>query len=253
MNPVLHAVETVWALCFRELLRFVRERSSFYATLARPTLWLIVLGSGMRNAFREQTGVPYAAYMLPGVVAMSILFGGLFSGVSTVWDREFGFLKEVLIAPVPRAYIVLGKLLAGTLVTSLQALITLVFAPLVGVSIAPSAMLGLVGMVLLTSAGVVGMALAIAARLRTFEGFSNLANLVALPLFFLSGSMYPVDDAPPWLEPVIRANPITYAVDGMRSLAIGVGHHALHVDVAVVGGFALAMSLLATLSFKRAY
>src|SRR5688572_15746040 len=173
MNPLVHALETVWALCYRELLRFVRERSSFYATLARPTLWLIVLGSGMRNAFKEQTGVPYAAYMLPGVVAMSILFGGLFSGVSTVWDREFGFLKEVLIAPVPRAYIVLGKLLAGTLVTSLQALITLVFAPLVGVSITASSMAGLVGMVLLTSAGVVGMALAIAARLRTFEGFSN--------------------------------------------------------------------------------
>jgi ABC-2 type transport system permease protein len=253
MNPVTHAFETIWALCWRELLRFARERSSLYATLARPTLWLIVLGSGMRNAFREQTGVPYAAYMLPGVVTMTILFGGLFSGVSTVWDREFGFLKEVLIAPVPRAYIVLGKLLSGTLVTSLQALLTLVFAPLVGLWIDPLSLLAIVGVVLLTATGVVGMALVIAARLKTFEGFSNLANLVALPLFFLSGSMYPIDDAPSWLLPIIRLNPMTYAVDAMRGLAIDVAHHSLLFDVCVVGGFALAMMGLATLSFRRAY
>ena len=109
----MRALEVIWALCFRELLRFVRERSAFYATLARPTLWLVVLGSGMQNAFRADTGVAYGAYLMPGVVAMTILFGGLFSGVSTVWDREFGFLKEVLVAPVSRLEIVLGKLLAG--------------------------------------------------------------------------------------------------------------------------------------------
>ena len=95
----MRSLETIYALCMRELLRFVRERSSIYASLARPVLWLIVLGSGMHNAFRNQTGVPYAAYLLPGIVAMTVLFGGLFAGVSTVWDREFGFLKEVLIAP----------------------------------------------------------------------------------------------------------------------------------------------------------
>ena len=253
MSPFVHGLETIWALCWRELLRFVRERSSLYATLARPTLWLIVLGSGMRNAFKEQTGVPYAAYMLPGVVTMTILFGGLFAGVSTVWDREFGFLKEVLIAPVPRVNIVLGKLLAGTLVTSLQALLTLVFAPLVGLWIGPLALLGIVGVVLLTACSVVAMALVIAARLKTFEGFSNLANLVALPLFFLSGSMYPIDDAPGWLALLIRLNPMTYAVDAMRGLAIGVSHHTLLFDVSVVGGFALVMIGLATLSFRRAY
>jgi ABC-2 type transport system permease protein len=253
VSSFAHSVETVYALCWRELLRFVRERSSLYATLARPTLWLIVLGSGMQNAFREQTGVPYAAFMLPGVVAMTILFGGLFSGVSTVWDREFGFLKEVLIAPVGRVYIVLGKLVAGALVTSLQAVITLLFAPLVGVWLGPRVLISVLAVVLLTSSGVVAMALAIAARLKSFEGFSNLVNLVALPLFFLSGSMYPIDDAPVWLAPLIRANPMTYAVDAMRQLVIGVGHHALMTDVAIVGGFAILMACLATWSFKRAY
>ncbi len=249
----MQSLETIYALCMRELLRFVRERSSIYASLARPVLWLIVLGSGMHNAFRSETGVPYAAYLLPGIVAMTVLFGGLFAGVSTVWDREFGFLKEVLIAPVPRLAIVLGKVLAGTLTTSLQAFLTVLFAPFVGVSLTFSALVFTAGVVLLTSAAVVGLALCIAARLKTFEGFSNFANLVALPLFFLSGSMYPVDDAPRWLAPLILLNPITYAVDALRQILIGVGHHVLWQDLVIVAGFAALTVGAATYSFKRAY
>jgi ABC-2 type transport system permease protein len=246
-------LETVYALCVRELLRLGRERSSLYASLTRPVLWLIVLGSGMHNAFREQTGVSYASYLLPGIVAMTILFTGLFSGVSTVWDREFGFLKEVLIAPVSRFAIVGGKLLAGTLTTSVQALLTLAFAPVVGVDLAWQALLPTLAIVLVTSAAVVGLALCIAARLRTFEGFSNFANLVALPLFFLSGSMYPVEDAPAWLAPFIRFNPITYAVDALRQVLIGVGHHSLGLDVLVICAFAAVTIGAAGASFKRAY
>ena len=247
------ALEVVGALCYRELLRFVRERSALYATLARPTLWLLVLGSGMQNAFRAQTGVAYAAYLLPGVVTMTILFAGLFAGVSTVWDREFGFLKEVLVAPVSRLSIVLGKLLAGTLVTSAQALITLLFAPLVGVSLRLGQLGNMLLIVALTSAGVVAMALCIAARMRSFEGFSNFANLVALPLFFTSGSMYPVHDAPAFLVPLVYGNPMTYAVDALRTIALGHGSFSLARDLSIVGLFALVMGALATLSFKRAY
>jgi len=249
----MRSLETIYALCKRELLRFSRERSALYASLARPVLWLIFLGSGMHNAFRGQTGVPYAAYLLPGVVAMTVLFSGLFAGVSTVWDREFGFLKEVLIAPVSRLSIVLGKGLAGTLTTTLQALLTLLFAPLVGVPVRLGAIAPALGIVFLASASVVGLALCIAARLKTFEGFSNLANLVALPLFFLSGSMYPVDDAPPWLAALIRLNPITYAVDALRQVLIGVGHYGMGLDLLVVGGFALLTVGVAVASFKRAY
>lgn len=249
----MHALETIWALCYRELLRFVRERSALYATLARPLLWLIVLGSGMQNAFRERTGVPYAAYLLPGVVAMTILFGGLFSGVSTVWDREFGFLKEVLVAPVSRLEIVLGKLCAGILVSTAQALITLLFAPLVGVKLGLSELACTIGVVMLSSAGVVALALNIAARMRSFEGFSNFANLLALPLFFLSGSMYPLGDAPAWLSPLVHGNPMTYAVDALRTIALGHGHFPLALDLAVVATFSVVLTALAAHSFKRAY
>jgi len=252
MRSAAHVLDTMGALCWRELLRFARERSALYATLARPLLWLVILGSGMQNAFRDQTGVSYAAFMLPGIMTMTILFGGLFSGVSTVWDREFGFLKEILVAPISRVEIVLGKLLAGSLVTALQAMITLAFAPLIGVWVAPWSVVAVTGVVLLTSAGVVALALAIAGQMRSFEGFSNFANLLALPLFFLSGAMYPIENAPSWLRPVVMINPMTYAVDAMRQVMLGVARHALSTDLAVLVGFALLAGAAATLSFKRA-
>lgn len=247
------SVEIALVLCKRELLRFVRERNQLYSALARPLLWLVFLGSGMRGAFREETGVSYIAFLLPGVVAMTILFGGLFSGVSTVWDRELGFMKEMMVAPVSRLTIVGGKLLAGATVTSVQAVLTLAFAPLVGVTFGAESFLALLGLILLTSVGVVGLALCIAARMRTLEGFGNVANFVALPLFFLSGSMYPLEHVPGWLAPVVAINPVTYAVDAMRQIAVGTDGHALALDLGILTAFAVATAAVATSLFRRAY
>ncbi|MFW6050175.1 MAG: ABC transporter permease [Myxococcota bacterium] len=248
---MMRTVEVTWALCVRELLRFLRERNQLYSALARPLLWLVFLGSGMRGAFRAETGVSYVAFLLPGVVAMTILFGGLFSGVSTVWDRELGFMREMLVAPVSRLGIVGGKLVAGAAVTSVQALVTLAFAPLVGVSFGGGRLAALLGLILLTSLGIVGLALVIAARMRTLEGFGNLANFVALPLFFLSGSMYPLEHVPGWLRPVVAANPVTYAVDAMRQVAVGTPGHPMALDLGVLSGFALLMGAGAVLQFRR--
>lgn len=241
------------ALCRRELLRFVRERNQLYSALARPLLWLVFLGSGMRGAFREETGVSYIAFLLPGVVAMTILFGGLFSGISTVWDRELGFMKEMMVAPISRFTIVGGKLLAGATVTSVQGVVTLAFAPLVGVAITWTELAALSGLILLTSLGVVGMALCMAARMKSLEGFGNIANFVALPLFFLSGSMYPLDHVPGWLMPLVTLNPITYAVDAMRQVAVGTHGHPIALDLAVLAAFALVTAMVATWLFRRAY
>lgn len=247
------AIEISFALCRRELLRFVRERNQLYSALARPLLWLVFLGSGMRGAFREETGVSYIAFLLPGVVAMTILFGGLFSGVSTVWDRELGFMKEMMVAPISRFTIVGGKLLAGAVVTSVQGIVTLAFAPIVGISFGLEAFIALAGLILLTSLGVVGLALCIASRMRTLEGFGNVANFVALPLFFLSGSMYPLDHVPDWLVPLVAINPITYAVDAMRQIAVGTEGHPMALDLSVLAIFAVVTSVLASSLFRRAY
>ncbi len=246
-------LEVAWALCIRELLRFVRERNQLYAALARPLLWLVFLGSGMRGAFHEETGVGYAAFLLPGVVAMTILFGGIFTGVSTVWDREVGFLREMLVAPVSRFAIVGGKLLAGALVTSVQAFVTLAFAPMVGIRFEPAAWASLVGVLLLSSLGTVGLALVMAARMRSLEGFGNVANFVVLPLFFLSGSMYPVEHVPAWLRPLVAANPYTYVVDALRHLALDVAAYPLPLDLAVMAAWTLSTSVLAVALFRRGW
>ncbi len=248
---MIGALEIALSLCKRDLLRFVRERSQIYSALMRPLLWMVFLGSGMRSAFSEQTGASYGAFLMPGIIAMTILFGGLQTGVSTVWDREVGFMKEMLVAPVGTGTIVLGKLLAGAVTTSAQALVTLAFAPIVGVTFGLGTFLALTGLILLTSAGVVGIALCIAARMRSLEGFGNLANLVALPLFFLSGSMYPLENAPHWLAPAIALNPVTYAVDAMRGVAIGVHAHAIELDLMVLAAFALATGVCAVALFRR--
>ncbi len=246
-------IEVAWALCIRELLRFVRERNQLYAALARPMLWLVFLGSGMRGAFHEETGVGYTAFLLPGVVAMTILFGGVFTGVSTVWDREVGFLREMLVAPVSRLAIVGGKLLAGALVTSVQAAVTLAFAPLIGVRFGPLTWAALLGVLLLASLGTVGLALVMAARMRSLEGFGNVANFVVLPLFFLSGSMYPVEHVPSWLLPLVAANPYTYVVDALRRIALGVASYPLSLDLAVMALWTAVTSLLAVVLFRRGW
>ena len=247
----MRTMEIAWALSHRELLRFLRERSQMYWALGRPLLWLVFLGAGMHTAFRDQTGVSYVAFLLPGVVVMSVLFGGLFSGVSTVWDRQLGFMREMLVAPVSRTTIVGGKLLAGVTVTSLQGILTLACAPLVGVELTPGGFLAVSALIVLTSIGVVAMALCIAARMTTLEGFGNICNFVALPLFFLSGSMYPIDQVPHWLAPAVSANPLTYAVDAMRQVAVGGGAHPLGTDIAVLVLFAALTSALAVVLFRR--
>lgn len=243
--------EIVFALCQRELLRFLRERTQIYSALARPLLWLVLLGSGMQGAFQDETGTDYMRFLLPGVMTMSILFGGLLSGVSTVWDREFGFMREMLVAPISAFSIVGGKLLAGALVTSLQAFITLAFAPWVGVQLPWIAFALALPYIFLTSIGVVAMALCIAARMRTLEGFGSLANFVALPLFFLSASMYPLRHVPSWMRPLVELNPMTYAVDALRQIVGGQGHWSLAADTAVLTLFALSLSAAAAFLFRR--
>ena len=221
MNPIVHGAETLWALCLRELLRFARERSSLYATLARPTLWLIVLGSGMRNAFRQQTGVPYAAYMLPGVVVMTILFGGLFSGVSTVWDREFGFLKEVLVAPIDRSAVAVGKALGGATQASIQGLVLLVLAPLVHVPLSLRTVALIVPVTFLLAFALSSMGVAIASKMRSMQGFQMIMNLLMMPIFFLSGALFPLHGLPGWMTALTRVDPASYGIDPLRRVVLG--------------------------------
>ena len=218
---------------------------------ARPLLWLVFMGKGLSASVQLKGGVGYQHFVFAGAIAMAVLFGGMFQGVTIIWDREFGFLKEVLVAPISRVTIVLGKTLSGTVVTVVQGCLTLLFAPVVGLHLAPASLLALLGIIVLLSLGMTAMGVVVATRMQTFEGFGVISNFVILPLYFLSGGVFPVDRLPTWMAILVRLNPVTYGVDLMRHALVQPAAFAVGLDLLVLIGFAVAMVALALVWFRR--
>jgi len=247
----MNEIEAMWALTWRDLVRFLRDRSQVLGAFARPLLWLVFMGKGLSASVQLKGGVGYQQFVFAGAIAMAVLFGGMFQGVTIIWDREFGFLKEVLVAPISRVTIVLGKTLSGTVVTVVQGCLTLLFAPLVGLHLAPASMLGLLGVIVLLSLGMTALGVVVATRMQTFEGFGVISNFVILPLYFLSGGVFPVDRLPMWMAILVRLNPVTYGVDLMRHALVQPAAFAVGLDFLVLIGFAAAMVALALVWFRR--
>jgi ABC-2 type transport system permease protein len=212
----LRAVSIVWR---RELIRFRTDRLRAITSLVQPVLFLFVLGTGLsRLASRGlPVGVDFRTFIYPGVLAMSVLFTSIFSAASIVWDREFGFLREMLVAPVRRWAIVVGKCLGGATVATFQGLIFLALAGVAGVPYNPVLLLTLVGELLLLSFTLTAFGVMMAARIKQIQAFMALTQLFVLPLFFLSGALYPLNGLPAWLTVLTRLDPLTYIVDPMRS------------------------------------
>jgi ABC-2 type transport system permease protein len=212
----LRAIKIVWQ---RDLIRFWQDRTRMVASLVQPALFLFVLGTGLsRLTSGSFGGINLKTFMFPGIVAMSTLFTALFSAGSIVWDREFGFMREMLVAPVSRSAIVLGKCFGGATVATLQGLVILCLAGAVGVPYSPSLMLELIGAMLILSFALTALGVAAAARMRNIQTFFGLMQVVVMPMFFLSGALYPLNSLPGWLRALTRIDPITYAVDPMRRL-----------------------------------
>ncbi|MEA2509254.1 MAG: type transport system permease protein [Actinomycetota bacterium] len=210
------AIKIVWQ---RDLIRFWQDRTRMVASLVQPALFLFVLGTGLsRLTSGSFGGISLKTFMFPGIVAMSTLFTALFSAGSIVWDREFGFMREMLVAPVSRSAIVLGKCFGGATVATLQGLVILCLAGAVGVPYSPSLMLELIGAMLILSFALTALGVAAAARMRNIQSFFGLMQVVVMPMFFLSGALYPLNSLPGWLRALTRVDPITYAVDPMRRL-----------------------------------
>lgn len=210
----LRAVKVVW---LREMIRFGRDKGRLISGFAQPLLLLFVLGSGLSGLVRASTGgVDFSTFLFPGVVATSTLFTAIFSGISIVWDREFGFLREMLVAPVPRTAILLGKCLGGATVATGQAVVLMALAGLVGVPYDPVMILALVGLLFLTALSITAFGLMISARIKRFQAVMPIVQLVLTPMMFLSGSMFPLSGLPGWLAVLTRLNPLTYAVEPMR-------------------------------------
>lgn len=212
----------IWVIAYRELLRFIQERSRMLSSFGMPLLFLIIFGAGFSRIIGTLTpGVDFIKFIYPGIIAMTVLMTSVFSGLSVVWDREFGFLKEVLVAPLSRSGIVLGKAAGGTTVAVLQGIIMLVLAPVLGITLTPTLIVKLVPVLIVVSLSLSGLGILVASRMRSQQGFHVVVQLIVFPLIFLSGVFFPVNNVPIWLEVISKVNPLTYGVDAIRQLFLG--------------------------------
>jgi len=228
----LRAVRVVWQ---RELIRFSRDRARMITSLVQPVLFLFVLGTGLSRLASSGThGVNLRTFVYPGVLAMAVLFTAMFSAASIVWDREFGFLREMLVAPVSRGAIVIGKCLGGATVAGFQGVIMILIAGLVSVPYSPVMILEVLVLQLLLAFALTAFGVMMAARMNQMQSFMALMQMVIMPLFFISGALFPVSGLPTWLSVLNRLDPITYAVDPIRRAVFA------HLDISAAARHALA-------------
>jgi ABC-2 type transport system permease protein len=232
----------VHGIVARDLARTTRQTSRLLGGVARPFMWLLLVGTGYNAIARLDSGLPYQAYVFPGVIVMAALFGGTLTAVSTVYDREFGMLRLMLASPAGLAAVLAGRAVAATLVGVLQGGIVLAFAPLVLDLTAGRWLLGLAALASVSAMSAM-LGLLMAARIRSVENFAGIINVVLFPLLFLSGALYPTGGMPPPLRAVARANPVTYAVDLVRH-ALG---QPAEVGVLTAAGVVLGVLVLAFL------
>ncbi len=247
-------LEVIYGIWLRDFKKFWREKSRLWGGVARPILWLLILGSSLKPVVSNNTltgNVDYTQYIFPGVIGLTLIFATMQSAISIIWDREFGFLKEVLAAPVSRISIIIGKVLGGATQATLQGIITLAFAPLIGLKLTPMAVIELIIIMFGVSFALTSLGVVIASRMTSFEGFGTISNFVVMPMYFLSGGIYPTSTAPVWMQPFISINPLSYGVDALRHITIGQGTFAFGLDVAFLAGFTVVMSIIALWLFKR--
>jgi ABC-2 type transport system permease protein len=261
----------MWVVAYRELLRFFTERSRTFSSLFMPLVFLAIFGAGFQNLIPNLSpGIDFLTFVYPGIIAMTVLQSSIFSGISIVWDREFGFLKEILVAPLARSGIVLGKVVGAAAIALMQAIIMLILAPFLNVRLTPVIIAELIPTVIIVAISLSGLGVLIASRMRSQQGFQVIIQVVIFPLMFLSGVFFPVNNVPVWMEVISKINPVTYGVDAIRHIALGeeltaaggimgqalgvtVFGHTMTVgqDILVVAGIGLILLALAIVSFSR--
>jgi ABC-2 type transport system permease protein len=253
----LRAIRIVWR---RDLIRFATDRIRMVSSLLQPLLFLFVMGSGLQTLSKSGThGVDLETFIYPGILCMAVMFTAMFSASSIVWDREFGFMREMMVAPVRRSSIVIGKCLGGATVACSQGIIMILLAGLVHVPYAPLLILGILGLQLLLAFSITAFGVMIAARIRQMQSFFGVMQMIVMPMFFISGALFPASGLPRWLAILNRIDPLTYAVDPMRrlvfnhlmispaaraALAPGVTWWGWHVPALLEAGVVLALGLL---------
>ena len=245
--------QAILMLWLREMKRTWRAKSRIIGSLMMPIFFLVFLGSGFRRATLPNMpeGVDYITFLIPGAVGMMLLFSSIFGGLQVLWDKEFGFLKEIMVTPVSRLSIVLGRMAGGSTVALLQSLLILFLSSLFGFHIksAVGFFIALIFMVLIAFT-FIGLGLAFASRMKDMHGFQLVINFVVFPLFFLSGALYPIQGLPAVLKPLVYLDPLTYGVDGLRAGLLGVSTHPLWLDFAVLTAICAAIVTLGSVLFE---
>lgn len=245
-------MKAIYILWLRELKKYTRSRTQMVASLGQPLLYLFVLGFGFGPVFQRAGGGSYLQFVAPGVIGMVVLFTSIFHGVALLWDRQFGFLKETLVAPVPRLHVMIGRTLGGATVAILQGTLMAIVCLIAGFR--PSSVLGLpLALVFLLLIAVVFSALgvAIGSSLQDMQGFQLVMNFLVMPIFFLSGALFPLNGLPKALAVVTRVDPLAYGVDGLRGALIGVSHFGILTDLAVLAVVAVALLCLGAWRFSK--
>jgi ABC-2 type transport system permease protein len=213
-------IRGIYTLWLREVKRYIRERTRLVSSFFQPLLWLVIFGSGLRFSSIGPSGIDYQKFIFPGIVGQTLLFTSMFMGISVIWDREFGFLKEILVAPVSRTSVFVGKMLGGSTDAVIQGSFVFVFSFVVGISMSIEAFLASLPIMVLITFGLVSIGLIIASFIESLESFGVIQTFVNLPLFFLSGSLFPLDRVPQWLVWVSIIDPLTYGVDALRTVIL---------------------------------
>jgi ABC-2 type transport system permease protein len=229
----------------RDMVRLWRQRSRLLGAVARALVWLFALGFGLRGALTSISGFSYEQFVFPGVIAMTVIFSGLQSAISIVHDREFGFLKEVQVAPTPRSTLVIGKCLGGASSSTIQALILLFFAPFASITLTPLNILATIVTTFVTALAIASMGVVIAMWITDFENFGTVQNFLTLPLYMFSGAIFPTHQVPPWLHVILFLNPLTYGVNAIRGVLLGYNIADVPFDLAMLLGFTVIMVTLA--------
>jgi len=257
-------VRVLLALWRREMLRYRRDRAQWFGGFARTLLWLVILGYGIGASYTNIEGYTYPQYILPGVVTLNIIFASMQSAIALVWDRQVGLMREVLVSPAPMSSVALGKVLGGATVAVAQGTIALLFAPVAGVPLSPGRVLA--AWVVMYAMGIllVSIGVIIASRMATFEGFGSISNGIVLPLYFLSGAVFPLRgivglggflvELPVWLKVLMYANPVTYVVDLLRGVLLDFQQlpPGLDLSLALILPVAAAAAAIAAIARMRA-
>jgi len=245
-------MKKIYILWLRQIKRYLRSRSRILGSLAQPLLFLLAMGYGFGSVFQKAGQGNYLNFLTPGIIGMSIIFTSIFSGMEIIWDRQFGFLKEILVAPMPRLNIMIGRTLGGATVATIQGLVVFLlslifgFHPVSIIAIIPAVFIMFLIALIFTSLGTL-----IASLLDDMQGFQLIINFLVMPLFFLSGALFPLEGLPRTLSIIARLDPLSYGIDALRALLINMGHYGLGTDIVVLGAIAVVFMWLGSYFFKK--